>query len=86
MKTRTIRTVGLTWAATVAVAFSLVALTAGGGAAAAPAAPVRKTTKTLKKSWLQQALAAKEKMESSSPAGLPYVSTEYRRGTAPGKA
>lgn len=85
MKTRTIRTVGLTWAATVAVAFSLVALTAGGGAAAAPAAPVRKTTKTLKKSWLQQALAAKEKMESSSPAGLPYVSTEYRRGTAPGK-
>ena len=45
------------------------------------AAPVSKAQQT----WLQQALAAKEKLAADSPNGLPYVSTEYRRGTAPGK-
>ncbi len=35
--------------------------------------------------WLQQALAVKEKMNSLQRPGFPYMSEEYRRGTAPGK-
>lgn len=46
------------------------------------AAPAKKKAQ---QTWLQQALAAKEKLAADSPNGLPYVSTEYRRGTAPGK-
>lgn len=56
-------------------------------ASAALSAPVgaAPAKKKVQQTWLQQALAAKQKLAADSPNGLPYVSTEYRRGTVPGK-
>lgn len=54
-------------------------------ASATAAVPVAKKKAPQAKSWLQQALAAKQQIAGASANGLPYVSTEYRRGTAPGK-
>lgn len=56
-------------------------------ASAALSAPVgaAPAKKKVQQTWLQQALAAKQKVAADSPNGLPYVSTEYRRGTVPGK-
>lgn len=70
---------------TAVIAAALSFSTLGGAIASVPAgsAPVRKAK--VQKSWLQQALEAKEKVAAESPKGLPYVSTEYRHGTAPGK-
>ena len=49
------------------------------------AAPTTAAAKTkTQQTWLQKALAAKNKMAADSPNGLPFVSSEYRRGTAPG--
>lgn len=59
-----------------------VATTATSLAVPAGAASAKKKTQ---QTWLQKALAAKQQVASTSTNGLPYVSTEYRRGTAPGK-
>lgn len=64
---------------------SLALLMAAAVPATSLAAPTTAAAKTkTQQTWLQKALAAKDKMAADSPNGLPFVSPEYRRGTAPG--
>lgn len=80
---RTIFTASLALLMAAAAPLASIGEAAAASVAPAGAAPARKA-KTAQ-TWLQQALAAKQKVAADSPNGLPYVSTEYRRGTAPGK-
>lgn len=80
---KTIFTASLALMMAAAVPFASIGEAVAASSVPVGAAPAKKA-KTAQ-TWLQQALAAKAKVAADSPNGLPYVSTEYRRGTAPGK-
>lgn len=84
---RRIFTAGLWFALAVAVPVTVGAATVLASRPALPASAKKTIGKKQGQTdnWLHQALAAKAKIAAESPAGLPFVSTEYRRGTAPGK-